>query len=352
MRAYQALLSSLKRGVISPVYLFYGTVGFMRQEAVAALKQYFGDGDNGQLNITVLDAEKTGLTEVIEAANTLPLFSEKRLVVVENAPYFKNRRKKGEEEQTEQDDGSELLLNYLAAPNPTACLVFVSPEGVNKNKKTFKALEKSGQALEFAPIKGRELEEWVADQFAVRGKKIEKGALQYLLTVSSDDPGILTGEIEKLSLLDLKSNAVDLTQVKLATSTSAEANVFQLVDHIGNKQSAMAIKLLREMLSQGEPPVKLLIMISRQLRLILAAKSIGNDGYTQNQVSATLGIHPYVGQKIMQQARNFSPEQLQLALENCLEIDIALKTGRGVPALLLEMGIICIGTSQPFNLSA
>ncbi len=357
MKGFETLVNSVKRGVISPVYLLYGSEHFLMQRALNALKGFIAQGGLADFNISVLDCDKVKADAVVEAANTLPFCAERRLVIAENAPYFKNRRKNDKNDKNNIDDGggkeadeaSPILLNYLLQPNPTTCLVFTSPDKANRNMKVTKALEKSGQVLEFAPLIGKELEEWVKMRLAKRGKKIQVNALNYLLAINSNDLGILQGEIEKLSLLDLKRESLTLEDVKLLASASAEASIFDLVDTIGAKRSGQAIQTLREMLGQGEPPIKVLVMVTRQLRLILATKSLGSD---QSQLAATLGVHPYVAQKLARQAANFSVQQLRAALETCLEVDIALKTGKGAPAILMELAVICISTGQMLNLSA
>lgn len=353
LKVYQALAGSIKRGVISPVYLLWGPEVYLRDKALAALKHYIAGGDLGQFNLSILDAAHRTPDEIIDAANTLPFFAEHRLVIVENPPYFRSKRKKEDSsEEQYQEYGDDRLLNYLQEPNPTTCLVFVTDESINKKLKTVRAIEKTGQILEFNNLKRKDLEEWIKAQFLKRGKKIELGALQYLLAVNPDDLGIINGEIEKLSLLDLSQEQLTLDQVKQAASSSAEASMFDLVDFIGEKHTAKAIEKLREILGQGEPPVKTLVMISRQLRLILAAKSLDNQGYGQGELISALGVHPYVCQKIFRQARNFSIEQLEQALETCLEVDLALKSGRGLPSMLLELAIISIGAGQRITLSA
>ncbi|HEX3014773.1 MAG TPA: hypothetical protein VHQ46_00085 [Desulfobacteria bacterium] len=74
MNGYETIINSIKRGMIAPVYLFYGTELYLRDKAVAALKEYFTGGDSGQLNLTTVNAGQVSLQEVIDAANTLPFF--------------------------------------------------------------------------------------------------------------------------------------------------------------------------------------------------------------------------------------------------------------------------------------
>jgi len=50
-------------------------------------------------------------------------------------------------------------------------------------------------------------------------------------------------------------------------------------------------------------------------------------------------IKPYEGNKVFRQAANFSSEKLALAMEECLQTDMALKRS-GDPHLLMEMMVL------------
>ncbi|HEX3014772.1 MAG TPA: DNA polymerase III subunit delta [Desulfobacteria bacterium] len=279
-------------------------------------------------------------------------FSEHRLIIVENAPYFKNKRKKNESAPETHDEGDACLLEYLAAPNQASCLLFIADEGINKQKKVFKQLGKVGQALEFAPVYSRDLNDWARSQFRRRGKTIEAGALNYLLSINSNDLGILAGEIEKLTLFDLETDSVTMEDVKLAATASVEAGVFNFIDAVCEKNSGKAIEALREVLAHGEPAVKVLILLARQVRLLLATKSLGPEAGNQMQLAGKLGVAPYTAKKLLAQVRNYSKAELEQGLSTCLETDLALKSSRGAPGILLELAVLCICHNQPLDLLA
>ena len=88
VKVYQALVNNIERGMIAPVYLFYGSESYLREKSVAALKKHLASGDMGQFNLSIIDAAQARTEEIIDAANTVSFFAERRLVIVENPPLF------------------------------------------------------------------------------------------------------------------------------------------------------------------------------------------------------------------------------------------------------------------------
>lgn len=282
-------------------------------------------------NLDELDGEKKEPGAIMERAVSLPVFAERRLVIVKNSPIFQRGKKDGAEEA---EKNVEQLLAYLEDPLLSTCLVFLVSGNIDKRRKTVKAVDKCGQVLETAPLKGKELEDWIKEEIRAMGRKIEPKAVDYIIFNSHNSLRTLKSELEKLALYDSSAPITLNVAEKLLTKT-AEANIFEMVDSIGLKKGESAILELRRLLETGEPPVRVLFMIARQFRLLLAAKDLGHKGYTEKQITSDLGVHPFVTGKILRQSRNFSFHELEESLKNILTADIALKTG-ALPKIALE----------------
>ena len=81
---------------VRPVYLFYGSERFLLQAALQELIAAVAPGDN-PFNLTRLNGESASMAEILTHANTLPFFTERKLVIVDNCPqgWFANRKRRG-----------------------------------------------------------------------------------------------------------------------------------------------------------------------------------------------------------------------------------------------------------------
>jgi len=338
---YQGLVNSLERNLVSPVYLLYGEETYIRNEVVNMFPDRLLPAEVRDFNLDILDGRETGPEEIATLAATLPFMAEKRVVIVKEAEFFKTRRKNKEENADAVKDekspaGENALLEYLNAPAASTCLV-ITAGSVDKKKKLYKAIEKNGQVVEFSPLKGKELTLWLERRFTGAGKKIEPAAAAELITAVGNNLHQLAGEAEKLISYTGQRSQIKKEDVAAVAGKTVELSIFELVDAVGGCSYEKAVRMMREMVTYGEPPVRLLFMIVRQFRLLLQVKVLYGAGCDEKQISGRLQLHPYVTGKCLRQSRNFTREELEKALEEILATDVAIKTGRQEPLPALEI---------------
>jgi len=328
------LLNSLERGVVAPVYLFYGEETYLREQAVLRFKSFFvRDGESG-LNYDLMDGETVDPADIVERAETLPFFSDKRLVVVRNPVFFKTRTRQAAEstveaeEEVKAPEKEQPLLDYLENPLTSTCLIFTTGEPVDKRKKVFRLIKKNGRAIEFTLLKKRELDRWLEQKAGAAGKKFAVEAGDAFLDAAGPSLQKLVMELDKLFNYTAGRELITLADVRRVSTPGVEDNIFAIVDAIGNKRCGEALAGIKEMLAAKEPPLRLLSMISRQFRLLLQVRDLIERNYPAREIAARLKIHPYVYQKIAGQCHNFNQDLLVGVFESLSELDVEVKAGR------------------------
>ncbi len=340
---FQSVINSIKRGMVAPVYLLHGEEDYLQELIIKAFKEHLLAPGTGDFNYDELDGENVSLFQIVDRANTLPVFAEKRLVIVKN-PFSLFLSKKKEEEDKGGDE--KCLLDYISEPLASTCLVFWLKETADKRKKLYRAIEKKGEVVELTPLKGAELGRWLQDQAGALGKVLEPKALEYIMFHAGFSLRFLKNELDKLALFTGEERTISLAVVEKLLTKSIEANIFNLVDNLGLKKTEEALFELRNLLVTGEPAVRILFMIARQFRLILMVKDLEQRGFSEKQITAELSLHPYVTGKMLRQARNFTFPELERILEIILETDFAIKTGSPVQAALENLVIKLITGSN------
>lgn len=378
MLQYESVLNSLKRGVIAPVYLLYGEEDYLQEKIMNAFKETLLTPGMAAFNLDEVEGEKCSPALLADLANTLPVFAEKRLVIVKDFPPLWTRKKdedsdededkdKGKDDdadtpaqqeekeesieetkaapQKEQHDENTVLLKYLANASPSTCLVFWQKGKVKKNTKLYKAIAKTGEVLEIGSLKGTDLADWLMLEAKKMGKKLERPALEYMLINCGNQLRHLHNELEKLALYCGDETTITKEAVEEVVTKTIEGNVFNLVDGLGLGRGDVALTELRNLLILGEPYPKLIYMIARQFRLLLLVKEAAGKGLTEKKIATDLKLHPYVTGKILRQSRNFSYAQLEKSLDLILEADVGIKSGLK-PVLTLERLIVALTAAR------
>lgn len=331
---YGEFLKELQQGRIMPCYLFFGRERFLIRQTLETFKSKFLPIGLEEFNMETINWQHERAAAVINAAQTLPMLGEKRLVIVENCSLFAS----GKKEDAVAD--SDRLLEYLEDTNPGCLLVFLSGEKIDKRKKLTRKIERLGGLVEFEALTGTALIKWIKEQFAREEKRLDNEALEFLVTTVDNDLELLSNEIDKICTFLGPEEIVTLSDVKQLVGNSVQAGIFEMVDAIGEKKVSLALGLLRDMLSRGEPAVKIAYMIARQIRLILEAKVFSAAGAVGGSLAARMEVHPFVAKKALRQSQNFKQQELIRALEKMLELDIALKSSTGDAATIMELTIM------------
>jgi DNA polymerase-3 subunit delta len=117
----------------------------------------------------------------------------------------------------------------------------------------------------------------------------------------------------------------------------AEADLFQMVDAMAEGRGQAALTLMHRLLEDKSDPFSLYGMMVRQFRLLLLAKEYLSAGGYPGGMADAIGVHKFVAQKLAQQSRAFSLEQLEGIYRALLDNDLKIKTGRIKPELALDL---------------
>jgi DNA polymerase-3 subunit delta len=335
---YKEACLGLEKGRIKPVYLLYGEERYLQEEWLRALKAAVLEPSTQEFNYQLTDGSKMTAAQVADQANILPAFAERRMLVVKQPDFFKAAKK--ETAGKKGNSAADPLLAYIEDPLASTCLVLWQPDVVDKRNRYYKALDKNGCLVEMPRMKGAELSRWIQSECRALNFTLTPEALGEISSRETADLGFLKREFQKIALYyetetAAKPMTLNLNQVRYVMTPAAEANIFDLVDQIGQKKGEKAIETLRATLMLGEPPVRVLFMIARQFRLIIQAGAYRAQGMTEKELAKDLALHPYVASKVFRQSANYSPESPERLVKLLRDCDLGLKSG-AAPLSALE----------------
>jgi DNA polymerase-3 subunit delta len=328
--AYREIFNDIKAGRYKRLYLFYGPEEYIKTQALAQMTAAMVPEAFMALNSHVMDEGCTEAQDIINSCETLPFMSEKRLVVVKDYSGFKGRKAAGEDE----------LKAYMERIPESTCLVFYNRGDVDKSRQMYKAVKKFGSVIEFERLKGAELRKWTASAFKKRGVDISAADLDYFLFLVGNRLEDISNEVQKLAAYAGEASVINRSAIDDIVTPQPEHTVFQLIDAIAEHKGDRALLLLDELIGSGQAILGIIVMLSRQLRLMLQCKYYINSGYNQAKIAETLKIHPFVAKKCMKQCRGFTERQLKKALDECLELDYGIKRGKIRDRIGIEMLIV------------
>ncbi len=319
---FQDLFHELERGEIRPLYYFSGPEKWLIEKAVAKLKEIVLTPAARDFNWQVFDATENSSEAILTGLQVFPVLSARRLVMIRNADVIWSK-------------GLAPFLDYLQNPNPATCAVFVGEKADLRTKFFQNLQEKGGAAVSFYPPFEKELGRWLHFQAREMGHPLSPDAAVLLLERVGPNMQELRAELQKLSLGKAENKMISEEDVGALTADVRQENLFELPWAVADLNLGRALHLLRKISEQGEPPLLILSLVVRQLRLALRARQLRAQGVARKEVEGRLRIPPRRSDDFWRQVERlpFSAEELwPLALET----DLKMKTSRSDKELVLE----------------
>lgn len=314
------LTQDIKNHSFKPVYLLYGEEAFLKNSYKNRLKAAMIGDDT--MNFNRFEGKGIDGKEIISLADTMPFFSEKRLIIVEDSGFFKA--------------AAEELAAYLPNMPDSTCLIFVESE-VDKRNKLFKRVKESGYAAEMARQDSSQLSKWAGAILAKEGKKITGRTMELFLTMAGDDMEHIRMELEKLISYTMGREVITNEDVESICTVRVTNKIFDMVTAIVNRQTRKAMDLYEDLLTLKEPPMRILFLIARQFNQLLQVKELMGKGMDKGSIASKLKVPPFAAGKMMPQARAFSREQILSYVDLCVSAEEAVKTGRLNDRLAVEL---------------
>lgn len=311
---YTDLFAELDAGRLRNVYFFFGEEVYVRAAALAKLREKVLEPGLEALNETVIDGGTA--QQVLEAAEQLPMFCERRLTVVYDFPPLLAQKARDEENE------SERVLSWLDRAPSTGCLVFVVRGAGDGRKKLFKKL-KDTCGVEFALLTEPEAARWAVKRAKGLGCALDGDTAEKLVFMVGRPLTTLDAEIQKLAAYAMERGRITAEDLEKAVTPSGECTVFQMIDAAIAGRPLEARKLTKWLVDRGESRLGVAALVTRQIRILAHAAKLQPD-----KLQAALDMSPYMARRARKQAERLNPKKLDQAYQAAVDIDFQVKNGR------------------------
>lgn len=317
-------LSALEKRLgegIQPVYVLVGPQPYQLEMAGRLIIRAVPLGAMAEMNTDVFHIGADSVVDLPRLANSLPMMSKRRLIIVKN--WHKATAKE-----------KQAVTGYLESPADFTVLVLMA-EKLDGRDKLPKLAKKHGLVLEFERLYESKMRPWVQVIAKELGVQLARETVDCLIRAVGPDLSAVAREMEKAAL-HAGAGPVSPEDVAAVMSAVKEQTFYQLFEAIAEKQTAEALRILKEMMEQGQAPLAILGSMSRTLRQLTVARLLLQEKMNENDAARALGVAPWLAKKTMAQARSFSNQALRRALISLARVDLALKDGRSLDRAILE----------------
>ena len=306
------------------IYILYGTEKYLIDKYIKQLKN---ENSIQSLSTSIYDTDDE-IETILEDANSIDMFGNKKLIIVNNSIIFS---------ETKQEKNIEKLINYIKSPNQDCILIFtISVEKLDERKKIIKEIRKNCIVKEFNNFDNKVIKDMFDDY------NIDNFTIEFLKDRVGNNLDILDKEIEKIKIYKDQDKIITKDDILNLTSKNIDTDIFSLIESIVLKDKEKAISIYSEMIKMNEEPIKIIVMLANQFRIMYQSKKLTKMGNSVNNIAELLGIHPYRVKLALEKGSKYSEKDLISNLYKLATLDEEIKMGKKDKYLALELFLISI----------
>jgi DNA polymerase III subunit delta len=312
LRAEQ-LAEHLERD-LRALYVIHGDEPLLALEAANAVRASARAG--GYTERTVLLAERGfDWSQLRMSAAGMSLFGDRKLVEL-RIPTGKPGA----------DGGAALQAHCRSlSPDMVTLVTFPRLDRQSQSSAWFATLNDAGVVVNVFPVERTRLPQWIAGRLARQKQRVGAEALEFL--TDSVEGNLLAAhqEIQKLGLL-YPPGEIALDQVRDAVLDVARFNVYQLTEAMLGGDAARLARVLDGLAGEGEPPLRVLWVMSEDVRAVFKLQAGRTSGRTDQEIFREQRIWGEGRQRVLAQAaRRITESAARDALEHAARIDRVAK---------------------------
>jgi len=346
------------------LYILSGEDDFSLTQSLEDIKREIGDQLSLGSNITAFDGQQVTSGQLKIAGETAPFLMGRRLIIIKGLlerfevggrtgrrPRTSSNRSTSStiphqvtgsaRESKQPSDEYTLWADVITRLPQTTVLILIAGKIASSNPLLKQLADKA--AVKTFPLMGEgRLRQWVLKRVTEEGGAISPEAANLLVRLVGSNLWIMAGEISKLVLFTA-GRCIEADDVQMVVSYAQPTNVFTMVDAIVEFKVELAEQLLEQLMQKGAHPAYLLTMLSRQVRMIVRARELRNQGKSPTEIQSKLGLVEFALRKTLEQAGRYSLARLKEVYNQLLETDLAIKTGKydGELALNILVAELC-----------
>ena len=298
-----------------PAYLIHGDAHGRIAERRARLRA-MAEVESGVEAVEVLEGDAATPEAVGAALNAMTFAVGRRFVIVDGVERWKDA-----------DVETHLAPALKDVPPDTTVAFFAREDGRAKAPANLVALvKKAGDVAVEATPKARGLPQWAIGEAQRLGVTLERPAAQALVTSVGERQQRLLRELEKLAI-EYGPGATLGTEEVQGAAHSAERQVWGLVDALVARNGAAATQAFLELRAQGESIPRLVPLMARRVRDVLAIATRLDAGESPAQIKGTIRGNPWATDRRRKEARATDADSLRRALEALADLEVATRGG-------------------------
>lgn len=336
---YEVYEQEIEKGNMKNGYVFCGLDEELIKDGINLIIKREVSEEFKELNLIRIDGMNTNFDNIMNACETMPFMSEKKVVVVYRASFLQDKS---------DSTGTKIyndIKNYVSNMPPYTILIMYyllsdKRDKPNKNKK-LTPISKYFPIVYCDKLKRDKYLKKVSEVFKEKGKQIGRVELIYFSEKVQNNFDVIKREADKL-ISYCEGREIKKEDIDLLISSSNEEDIFDLVELIAVRKIDKAIDIMKDVLYKSDQHMLIISSIEKHFLRLYEIKFKIAQGKKVDDLVAEYRLPPFVCEKLMAQTSRFTEKQLMELIKLCVKTETKLKSA-GIDKTM-EMEFLLINT--------
>lgn len=317
---------NIKTQQYNHIYLLFGEEEYLKRTyKKKLLDAMVTEGDT--MNFSTYEGKEINSGELIDLAETMPFFAERRVILVQDSNFFKS--------------ADDKFVKYIeeSLENTSTYFIFVESE-VDKRNKMYKMVQKKGHVAECIRQTDDVLQRWILGRIMKEGKQMTGAAYQTFISKVGNDMENINNELEKLLNYCMDVEGIEVEHVEAICIEQTTNKIFDMIAAIAQKNQTRALDLYYDLITLRESPMGILALIRRQFLQLLLISDLSAKGMDSRTMASKAGMPEFAVRKNLGMMKNFSIEQMREVIDYSMELEEDFKSGNISDNMIVELLIV------------
>ena len=306
------IVTSIKNGQVKPIYFLMGEEPYYIDKIANYIEEHLMPEEEKGFNQMVMYGRDTSVDEIISNSKRYPMMAERQVIIVKEAQDLSRT--------------IEKLEAYSDNPQPSTTLVVCYKyKKIDKRKKLYKSVAKSGVIFESKRLYENQVADWIQKTLKSSGYAISPKASQMLVEFLGTDLSKIDNELQKLQLIAPKGTHITPELIEENIGISKDFNNFELRKAIGMRDTVKAHRIINYFAqnTKGNPMVVTVSLLFGYFSQILQYHGIADK--SKANVAKVLRVNPYFVADYVSAARNYPMKKVSQIIAYLRETDVKSK---------------------------
>lgn len=315
---YNEFFNLTNTSALTGAYLLHGEEEFVKIKAVRAAFEMIPKDMRAFNAVTITEASDDA---IFEACETLPLFSDKKLVICQGLASGM--------------DNDKLIAYLKNIPDTTVLLISLKGK-IQEKSKLLKFFKDIGREVLFSELSEGEIIKWCM-KFAVdNGVGLDRNTARILVGLVGADMTAISNELKKAIDMAGEGGVITADIISKCTVGNIEVKVFEMLDCFTSGKVKDGMQLLHILLEEEDEALSIAAFLESRFKLMLEGRRLMDTGLSASAAASKLEGSRYANDKACKAASKYSTQQLSELVRKLAGVGYQMMTGGAKASLQLE----------------